>query len=75
MCVGWLQPCAGFHACRYIHYICAGVYAFSCLIILCVTFYARNAEPLERLKKAKALFCDRMSEIVNACSLEKVWLC
>ncbi|KAG5545256.1 hypothetical protein RHGRI_017650 [Rhododendron griersonianum] len=32
---------------------------------------SRNAEPLERLKKAKALFCDRMSEIVNACSLEK----
>ncbi|KAI8011109.1 Mitotic checkpoint serine/threonine-protein kinase BUB1 [Camellia lanceoleosa] len=33
---------------------------------------SRNAEPLERLKKAQALFRDRMSEIVNACSHEKM---
>ncbi|KAL7000420.1 non-specific serine,threonine protein kinase [Sarracenia purpurea var. burkii] len=33
---------------------------------------SRYAEPLERLKKALALFCKRMSEIDNACSLEKV---
>uniref|UniRef100_A0A5B7CE93 Putative mitotic checkpoint serine/threonine-protein kinase BUB1 n=1 Tax=Davidia involucrata TaxID=16924 RepID=A0A5B7CE93_DAVIN len=33
---------------------------------------SRNAEPLERLKKAHALFRDRMFEIVNACSLEKI---
>ncbi|THG16338.1 hypothetical protein TEA_009691 [Camellia sinensis var. sinensis] len=35
---------------------------------------SRNAEPLERLKKAQALFRDRMSEIVNAGSHEKGFL-
>ncbi|KAA8524345.1 hypothetical protein F0562_010768 [Nyssa sinensis] len=33
---------------------------------------SRNAEPLERLNKAQALFRDRMFEIVNACSLKKI---
>lgn len=32
----------------------------------------RNAEPVEVLKKAQALFLDRLSELVNASSLEKV---
>ncbi|PON34834.1 Serine/threonine protein kinase [Parasponia andersonii] len=32
----------------------------------------RNAEPVEWLKKAQALFLDRMSELVNSSSLEKV---
>lgn len=32
----------------------------------------RKAEPLDKLKKAQALFMDRMKEIVNACSLEPV---
>ncbi|KAM7495094.1 hypothetical protein LguiB_029703 [Lonicera macranthoides] len=33
---------------------------------------SRNAEPVERLKKALALFLERMREVVNACSLKKV---
>ncbi|PON74852.1 Mitotic spindle checkpoint protein Bub1/Mad [Trema orientale] len=32
----------------------------------------RNAEPVEWLKKAQALFLDRVSELVNSSSLEKV---
>ncbi|XP_057954424.1 mitotic checkpoint serine/threonine-protein kinase BUB1 isoform X2 [Malania oleifera] len=38
------------------------------------TGISRNAEPLERLKKAQALFLDRMSDIVNACSLQKIYV-
>ncbi|XP_059663182.1 mitotic checkpoint serine/threonine-protein kinase BUB1 [Cornus florida] len=33
---------------------------------------SRNAEPVERLNKAHALFRDRVSKIVNTCSLEKI---
>ncbi|XP_057507466.1 mitotic checkpoint serine/threonine-protein kinase BUB1 isoform X1 [Actinidia eriantha] len=33
---------------------------------------SRNAEPLERLKKAQAFFRDRMSEIVKVCSNDKM---
>ncbi|WJZ99203.1 hypothetical protein VitviT2T_017668 [Vitis vinifera] len=33
---------------------------------------SRKAEPLDKLKKAQALFMDRMKEIVNACSLEPI---
>ncbi|KAL0001972.1 hypothetical protein SO802_015753 [Lithocarpus litseifolius] len=32
----------------------------------------RNAKPVELLKKAHALFLDRLSESVNACSLQKI---
>ncbi|XP_042509703.1 mitotic checkpoint serine/threonine-protein kinase BUB1-like isoform X2 [Macadamia integrifolia] len=32
---------------------------------------SRNAEPLERLKKAEKLFISRMSAIVDACSLKE----
>lgn len=32
----------------------------------------RNAKPVELLKKAHALFLDRMSELVNACSFQKI---
>ncbi|XP_042509702.1 mitotic checkpoint serine/threonine-protein kinase BUB1-like isoform X1 [Macadamia integrifolia] len=33
---------------------------------------SRNAEPLERLKKAEKLFISRMSAIVDACSLKEI---
>uniref|UniRef100_A0A2N9GGX0 Protein kinase domain-containing protein n=1 Tax=Fagus sylvatica TaxID=28930 RepID=A0A2N9GGX0_FAGSY len=33
---------------------------------------SRNAKPVELLKRAYALFLDRLSESVNACSLQKV---
>ncbi|KAG6722637.1 hypothetical protein I3843_03G172900 [Carya illinoinensis] len=33
--------------------------------------FLRNAKPVELLKKAHALFLDRMSGLVNACSLQK----
>ncbi|KAJ4981953.1 hypothetical protein NE237_032790 [Protea cynaroides] len=33
---------------------------------------SRNAKPLERLKKAEALFLGRMSAIVDACSLQEI---
>lgn len=36
------------------------------------TGISRNAEPLERLKKALALFLSRMSDIVNACTVPKI---
>lgn len=41
---------------------------FTCDLLMGI----RKAEPLDKLKKAQALFMDRMKEIVNACSLEPV---
>jgi len=37
-------------------------------------FGGRSAKPLESLKKAEALFRDRMSAIVDACNHDKVCL-
>ena len=36
--------------------------------------FDRNAEPIEWLKKAHALFLNRISEIQNAASTQKVWI-
>lgn len=43
---------------------------FSDLVLL--FWDCRKAEPLENLKKAQALFIDRMTERLNASSLQKV---
>ena len=46
--------------------------SFNKAFVLWCCFANRNAEPIEWLKKAQALFLDRMSNLVNNYSFEKV---
>lgn len=43
-------------------------------VMMMLKCFIRNAEPVERLKKRLALFYERMTAIVNACSDKKVFL-